>query len=181
MNVQEAIRHAVSRRSRWIPAAAAVLTVAAASPAFAKDHINLTTGMTLAGAPLAIHGYDPVAFFTDGQARVGKAAFTAKHDGAAYRFVSEANKAAFEKDPGRYLPQYGGFCPQPGHPGDLDEGCSRQHRQGRQELDADSRQVTGRADLRSRRPRGPGACLRPATSFCSAPPELRFRPQPARP
>ena len=73
-------------------------------------HTNTSTGLTLTGAPLAIHGYDPVACFTEGQARIGKSAFTATHDGAAYRFVSQSNKDAFEKDPERFAPQYGSFC-----------------------------------------------------------------------
>lgn len=84
---------------------AAVLPVAAAGP-----EVNVTGGMTLAGAPLAIHGYDPVAFHTEGAAMPGSARHTAVHDGAAYRFVSAANLEAFGDDPERYLPRYGGFC-----------------------------------------------------------------------
>ena len=91
-------------------AAAAVMLAGSVSTAHAADHINTSTGLTIAGAPLAIHGYDTVAYFIQGRARVGKAAFTATHDGAAYRFVSEANKEKFEKNPQRYVPQYGGFC-----------------------------------------------------------------------
>jgi YHS domain-containing protein len=59
---------------------------------------------------LAIHGYDPVAYFTDGKAVAGDAALTAAHDGATYRFASAAHRDAFIADPGRYLPQYGGYC-----------------------------------------------------------------------
>lgn len=90
--------------------AAAALLLGAASPAAAGNDVNTSTGMTLAGAPLAIHGYDPVAYFTEGKARVGMAKFSATHNDAAYRFVSQANKDAFERNPGRYVPQYGGYC-----------------------------------------------------------------------
>lgn len=76
----------------------------------AQDTRNVGTGLTSAGAPLAIHGYDPVAFFTTGLPTLGSARFTTTHEGAAYRFASEANQAAFEKNPGAYLPQFGGFC-----------------------------------------------------------------------
>ncbi len=74
------------------------------------SQVNVSQGMTLAGAPLAIHGHDPVAYFTEGQAMLGSAKYTAKYGGAAFRFVSEANKKAFEKNPTRYAPQFGGFC-----------------------------------------------------------------------
>ena len=41
---------------------------------------------------------------------LGSAKHTAKHDGAAYRFVSESNKKVFERNAARYAPQFGGFC-----------------------------------------------------------------------
>lgn len=59
---------------------------------------------------LAIHGYDPVSYFTDGKPVTGDAALTAEHDGATYRFASAAHRDAFIADPGKYLPQYGGYC-----------------------------------------------------------------------
>jgi YHS domain-containing protein len=111
LNLQTAARRIVSRTVRTgLVVAAAVLLAGSASALVANHHSNTSTGMTLAGAPLAIHGYDPVAYFTEGQARVGKAAFTATYGGAAYRFVSAANKAEFERNPERYAPQYGGYC-----------------------------------------------------------------------
>ena len=59
---------------------------------------------------LALRGYDPVAYFTVGQAMVGDPRFTAKLDGATYRFASAANREAFLKNPAKYVPAYGGFC-----------------------------------------------------------------------
>ena len=95
--------------TRWGLAALLVLIVAGSMP-LSATHTNTSSGMTLAGAPLAIRGYDPVAYFDEGRARVGKAVFTATHGDGAYRFVSEANKQKFEKNPERYVPQYGGYC-----------------------------------------------------------------------
>ena len=97
------------RASRWSLVALVVVMVATSMPVTAA-HVNATSGMTLAGAPLAIHGYDPVAYFKDGRARIGKADHTATHREVAYRFVTAANKQAFERSPNRYLPQYGGYC-----------------------------------------------------------------------
>lgn len=87
----------------------AVLVSAIAAPAIAND-VNTSAGMTLAGGPLAIHGFDPVAYFTQGQARVGQAVFSYKYGEGVYRFVSEENKKKFAAAPQRYAPQYGGYC-----------------------------------------------------------------------
>lgn len=91
--------------------ASALLIGASGTALSASEHaVNTSGGMTLAGEPLAIHGYDPVAYFADGEARVGRDDLIVAHDGAAYRFTNKRNKKAFEKDPARYLPAYGGFC-----------------------------------------------------------------------
>lgn len=91
-------------------ALAALALVALPLAAHAGTRTNVSQGLTLAGAPLAIHGYDPVAFFTEGKALIGQAAHTVVHEGAAYQFTSDANQRAFERNPDRYLPRYGGFC-----------------------------------------------------------------------
>jgi YHS domain-containing protein len=79
----------------------------------------LTLGFHAAAAPVAVNvdaqglalkGYDPVAYFTDGKPTPGSAEITAEHQGAIYRFASEAHRDAFRQDPARYVPQYGGFC-----------------------------------------------------------------------
>ncbi len=83
-----------SRAIGWIThsgLAIAIVLVGFVATARAEDELNTSTGLTIVGAPLAIHGYDPVAYFTESRARVGKAVFTATHQGAAYRFVTEAN------------------------------------------------------------------------------------------
>ena len=59
---------------------------------------------------VAIHGYDPVAYFTAGQPTPGKAEFSHDHAGATWQFASARNKALFAKNPARYAPRYGGFC-----------------------------------------------------------------------
>ena len=59
---------------------------------------------------LALKGYDPVAYFTEGRPVRGKAEFTARHDDTTYRFASAANRDAFAAAPAKYAPQYGGYC-----------------------------------------------------------------------
>jgi YHS domain-containing protein len=83
--------------------AAPSLTLIAAAPAPAAGPVNAEDG-------LAIAGHDPVAYFTVARATPGRADITAAHDGVTYRFASAANRDAFRADPGKYLPQYGGYC-----------------------------------------------------------------------
>lgn len=104
-----------TRRTRTLAAKIALpllaIVFSLASSAHAAGRINVSSGLTLAGgAPLAIHGYDPVAFFTEGKAVLGLAEHSVAHEGAAFYFASEKNQKAFEENPTRYLPQYGGFC-----------------------------------------------------------------------
>jgi YHS domain-containing protein len=97
-------------RFRRIPPAlglAALLAVLllAARPADATPPVN-----TLGSGEVAILGYDPVAYFTDGKAVKGQAAFEHRWNGAVWRFASAAHRDAFAKEPERYAPRYGGYC-----------------------------------------------------------------------
>ncbi|GGB12614.1 YHS domain-containing (seleno)protein [Puia dinghuensis] len=59
---------------------------------------------------LAIEGYDPVAYFTNGKPVEGRKDITLEYQGVMYRFASPGNRDAFKANPGRYEPQYGGWC-----------------------------------------------------------------------
>ena len=58
----------------------------------------------------AIKGYDPVAYFAENKPVRGLPAYQAEYKGSTFRFASQANRDAFNADPARYAPQYGGFC-----------------------------------------------------------------------
>jgi hypothetical protein len=64
----------------------------------------------LAGGGVAIHGFDPVAYFVDGGPRKGRPDLALDHAGARWLFSSEANRARFRQEPEKYLPAYGGYC-----------------------------------------------------------------------
>lgn len=97
--------------SKLIPLAAlAIASVVSLTPALAADEHNTVAGLTAAGAPLGLHGVDPVAFIDLGNRIEGAAKHSAVHDGVAYYFSSEANLAAFNANPAKYVPQNGGFC-----------------------------------------------------------------------
>jgi YHS domain-containing protein len=60
---------------------------------------------------LAIGGYDPVAFFTDGKPTPGSAKLELRYGGVVWRFCNLGNRAAFAERPDVYMPQYGGYDP----------------------------------------------------------------------
>jgi len=59
---------------------------------------------------LAIRGTDPVAYFTEGRPVEGSSEHTFDYLDATWRFASAENKAAFEANPEKYTPQFGGYC-----------------------------------------------------------------------
>ena len=89
---------------------AALIILGASQVTLAADEYNTATGLTAAGAPLAFHGVDPVAFIDIENRITGTAKYTAVHDSVAYYFSSQENADKFEKNPSRYQPQNGGFC-----------------------------------------------------------------------
>ena len=60
--------------------------------------------------PLAIQGYDAVAYFTDGKPVRGTADFEYQWDEHTYRFASAQHRELFKADPVHYAPQFGNYC-----------------------------------------------------------------------
>jgi len=89
-------------RSRWTFFAALVL---AAAPVLAVTPIN----KSFFGS-VAIHGVDPVAYFTDGKPVEGSKQFSYEWKGANWLFASAEHRDLFAQDPEKYAPQYGGYC-----------------------------------------------------------------------
>lgn len=63
-----------------------------------------------AGRPVMLLGHDPVAYFTRGQPTRGLPELVVDLPERSYYFASAENRALFVANPGRYEPQYGGFC-----------------------------------------------------------------------
>ena len=84
---------------------AAPLLCLGAGAAVAEEGIN--TGYF---GNVAILGYDPVAYFTEGKAVKGSPDITQTWLGATWHFASTKHRDAFMSEPIRYAPQYGGFC-----------------------------------------------------------------------
>jgi len=58
---------------------------------------------------LAIGGYDPVAYFTQGKPVSGHDDIELKWGGGVWRFVNQGNRAAFRKHPEFYAPRFAGY------------------------------------------------------------------------
>jgi YHS domain-containing protein len=67
-------------------------------------------GASAAEGNLAIKGYDPVAYFTDGRPTPGDPQYQHEWDGAVYRFASAEHLELFKADPEHYVPQHGNYC-----------------------------------------------------------------------
>lgn len=93
-----------------IKLALAALAIGIAAPAIAADEYNVSSGYTLDGAGLGVHGADTVALSTLNAVAPGDAQHAVVHDGVAYYFASAITAERFRSDPVKYLPQYGGFC-----------------------------------------------------------------------
>jgi hypothetical protein len=61
-------------------------------------------------APVAIRGYDPVAYFTLQRATPGVAQFDYQWDEHRWQFKTARHRDLFKADPVRYAPQFANFC-----------------------------------------------------------------------
>ena len=92
-------------RSMRIPIFLLFVAALAAAPALATSPVN----KSLLGG-VAIEGYDPVAYFSEGKPVVGRREHAFEWRGATWRFASAENRALFAREPEKYAPQFGGYC-----------------------------------------------------------------------
>lgn len=94
------MKHVILSRSTF----AAVMAAFFFASNLAADPINTNW------RGLAIKGYDPVAYFTDGKPVEGSSDFTFTWRDARWRFASAEHRDLFVAEPERYAPQFGGYC-----------------------------------------------------------------------
>jgi YHS domain-containing protein len=87
--------------------AAVGLAVAAVSVPAIAAKAPVSTGLL---NNVAVGGHDAVAYFRGGKPVLGSRDHSVQSQGAEYRFASAANRDAFQAEPARYAPQYGGYC-----------------------------------------------------------------------
>ena len=59
---------------------------------------------------VAIKGYDPVAYFTDGRPVQGLESLQYQWQDAKWLFATDEHLEMFKQNPSKYAPQYGGYC-----------------------------------------------------------------------
>jgi len=94
-------------QSLLLAAAIAAGPVILTAPAAYADQAAVYTGRF---NNVAVQGYDPVAYFTEGQPVKGLKDHSVIYQDAEFRFSSAENLATFNQDPEKYAPQYGGYC-----------------------------------------------------------------------
>ncbi len=95
-----------------MPSRRAVLGLVLASPVVLSTvrPAQAASPEVFATGGVAIHGYDPVGYFDAGKPVEGDSSHQVKWMGAVWRFATIDHMAAFEMDPHRYAPRYGGYC-----------------------------------------------------------------------
>lgn len=98
---------------RWLRAVltGAALLAAALAPARMQAAVMHELVVADPYAGVALFGFDPVSYFVDGAAQVGREAYEVTFARMTWRFRSEANRAAFRAQPDSYVPQFGGYDP----------------------------------------------------------------------
>jgi YHS domain-containing protein len=94
----------------WLTAGAGLVFALAAAPLAARATVTDQIVVD-SHTGLAIDGYDPVAFFTDGQPVRGSADFELNYGGVIWRFCNSGNRDEFGARPDVYMPQFGGYDP----------------------------------------------------------------------
>jgi YHS domain-containing protein len=69
-----------------------------AAPATGSDHAVM------------LKGADVVAYWTMNKYVQGKPEFVSNYEGVMFQFSSAEHKALFDKEPGKYIPEYNGYC-----------------------------------------------------------------------
>jgi YHS domain-containing protein len=59
---------------------------------------------------LMLFGHDVVSYFTEGTHKPGQANIKSVYKDVTFRFTKTEHKTLFDREPERYLPQFGGYC-----------------------------------------------------------------------
>jgi YHS domain-containing protein len=96
----------VSIRTLWFQLVLGIAAALAVRAGAAEERILVNRDAN----GLALQGYDPVAYFTDRKPVKGSPEFKLLHRGALYHFASAEHRDAFQREPARYEPAFGGYC-----------------------------------------------------------------------
>ena len=101
------------RRAPWL-AVVLVVALAGCAPMKAQNppgSLRPVNAVALDGDErVMLAGHDVVAYWTLGRHVPGSPQFKSVHEGVTFRFATAEHKALFDREPARYLPQFGGYC-----------------------------------------------------------------------
>ncbi len=82
------------------------LTILLSSAVIAQDKM----ANNIDNSNIALEGYSPVSYLDLGLAQKGSKEFKSEYNKVIYYFTSAEQKTTFDKNPAKYMPQYGGYC-----------------------------------------------------------------------
>ncbi|WP_299768005.1 YHS domain-containing (seleno)protein [uncultured Dokdonia sp.] len=91
---------------KLIKSTLAIVALFVATSVFAQDKM----ANNVDNSNIALQGYSPVSYLDLGLAQKGNKAYKSEYEKVVYYFTSADQKAAFDKSPANYVPQYGGYC-----------------------------------------------------------------------
>lgn len=83
-----------------------IIAVITANMSFAQDK----KANNIDNSNIALQGYSPVSYLDLGIAQKGIKEFKSEHNKVVYYFTDADQKKKFDKNPSKYMPQYGGYC-----------------------------------------------------------------------
>lgn len=73
-------------------------------------YVSRAAGGWFSNDDIAIRGYDPVSYFKDGKPVQGNESYSFKWHKLTWHFANKEDFDLFTKNPGKYAPQYDGYC-----------------------------------------------------------------------
>ena len=101
-------------RMFWIPFAAAALLLSACAPLVTQSpsgKLSPVNAHAIDGNDrVLMKGADVVTYFTKNAYTQGNPSIKSSYESVTFYFSSAENKALFDKEPTKYLPEFGGYC-----------------------------------------------------------------------
>ena len=102
------MRNTVRMTLQWLFMACACLLLLACGTSSSLLH---SSGDSSLPDNIGIHGYSPVSYFEHNRAERGNPDYTTTYKNRLFYFTSAEQIATFRKNPEKYLPKYGEYCP----------------------------------------------------------------------
>ncbi len=111
MSVHSLVLSLPSRRLLLISATCIALSGCAMFTQNPSSELKPVNAVEMDGdSRVMLKGHDVVAYFTQGKHALGSKQYSSLYQDVTFRFASAEHKALFDKEPAKYLPQYGGYC-----------------------------------------------------------------------